>query len=256
MKDFLVMKGEERKQEFQNGLSRQVLLAESNKDVKIYRCILEAGCRLDPELFALDDRLQMFFFIQPTGYVATKNKAWNITEQAAFVPNFNKEVFWFEAGESDLEFIHICGQMNEWDVENYIDYHIITPRFKKVSEGMSYREYHSGNAGSGIESRFLVEDTACGRWNLGIQSGIGPDFVGNHSHDELDQWTYVLPGSEFSYFVDGQKFSAKEGDLIYIPKGMVHSIQAEIGKGIHYLWLKLATDGFSIGRDGYPGSEK
>lgn len=255
MGNVLLMKKSELKEQFRDGLSRQLMLENAHEEVRLYKCTLKAGCGYEPELYGLEDRVQMFFFINPSGYVATKTRAWNITEQAAFIPNFKKERFWIEAGEEDLEFIHLVGNMNDWDVENYIDYHIITPRFKKVSEGMSYREYHSGNAGSRIESRLLVEDTACGRWCMGIQNGTAPDFIGSHCHEELDQWSYVLPGSDFTYTVDGKAFKAEAGDLVYIPRGVCHSIEAEDGKGIRYVWIKLATDGFSTGRDGYPGSE-
>jgi len=256
MANVQIMRKEEVKREFVNGLSRRLMLEGSHTDAKIYRCTLKAGECWEPSIYTIDNKIQMFFFINCSGYVATKNRAWNITEQAVFVPNFDKERFWIEAGEKNLEFLHLVGTMNAYDVENYIDYHIITPRFKTYSEGVQYTESFTGNAGSKIKSCFLVEDTACGRWSMGMNKGNGPVFVGEHSHEELQQWSYILPGSDFHFTADGKEFELHEGDLVFIPKGVLHSARAETGKDLNYVWIKLASEGFSIGRDGYPGTER
>ena len=57
------------------GLTRCELAAGSHPDLTLYECTLKAGCRYEPELLGLDDRMQMFFFVNATGYVATKNRA-------------------------------------------------------------------------------------------------------------------------------------------------------------------------------------
>ena len=245
--------------EFRNteGLIRKELAEGTHPDLTLYECTLKAGCRYTPELFGLDDRMQMFFFVNATGYVATKKKAWNIEEQGIFIPNYKKDEFWIEAGEDDLIFVHIVGVMNAYDEKEFIDYHIILPNMRGKSQCFRFTESHTGNSGSTIESRRLVLDTAFGRWFVGMNDGVGAEaFVGDHSHEHLQQWNYVLPESDFKYTVNGVEKEAKAGDAYFIPKGILHSAKAEDGKGIHYLWIKFASEGFPVGRDGYPGSEE
>ena len=239
------------------GLTRREMAAGTHPDLKLYECVLKAGSRYEPELYGLKDRMQMFFFVNATGYVATKNRAWNIDEQGIFIPNYDKEAFWIEAGKEDLVFVHIVGVMNAYDEKEFIDYHIILPNMRRRSECFRFTEYYTGKIGSLIESRRLVLDTAFGRWFVGMDDGEGEEaFVGKHANEHLHQWNYVLPGSHFKYIVDGKEGEAKSGDVIFIPKVAVNSARPVGGRGIHYLWIKFASEGFPVGRDGYPGSEE
>lgn len=238
------------------GLTKRELAAGSHPELKLYECTLKAGCRYEPELFDLTDRMQMFFFVNATGYVATKMRAWNIEEQGIFIPNYKKEKFWIEAGEHDLTFVQIIGVMNAYDQKEYIDYHIILPNMRGKSQCFRFTEYYTGKLGSTIESRRLVLDTAFGRWFVGMNDGEGEEaFVGEHVLEHFQQWNYVLPGSDFKLTVDGIESEAKAGEAYFIPKGSVQSAKPNPGGGIHYLWIKFASEGFPVGRDGYPGSE-
>lgn len=240
-----------------SGLERKVLAKDSHPELELYECRLQPGCRYEPDLYALTDSMQMFFFVNATGYVATKNRAWNIEEQGIFIPNFDKEPFWIEAGSKELLFVHIVGNMNAYDEKEFIDYHIILPNMRGKSKCFRFTESFTGKAGSTIESRRLVLDTAFGRWFVGMDDGEGADaFVAPHMHEHLQQWNYVLPDSNFKYTVDGKSYEANPGDAYYIPKGKQHSAEPEEGQGIHYLWIKFASEGFPVGRDGYPGSEE
>ncbi len=238
------------------GLTRRELTPGSHPEFVWYECTLKAGHRYEPQLFGLTDRMQMFFFLNPTGYAATKNRAWNIEEPCIFIPNFDKESFWIEAGKEDLKFVHWIGVMNAYDQKEYIDYHIILPNMRKRSEGFRFTEYYTGGAGSSIESRRLVLDTAFGRWFAGINDGEGESaFVKEHCEDNFQQWNYVLPESDFTYTIDGSEYNAGNGDAFFVPKGTPFGAKAAPGKGIHYIWIKFASEGFPVGRDGYPGSE-
>ena len=63
------------------GLTRREIAAGTHPELELYECTLEAGCKFEPELYGLEEKMQMFFFVNATGYVATKNRAWNIEEQ-------------------------------------------------------------------------------------------------------------------------------------------------------------------------------
>ena len=79
------------------GLTRREMAAGTHPELQLYECTLRAGSRYEPELYGLEEKMQMFFFVNATGYVATKDKAWNIKEQGIFIPNYKKEPFWIEA---------------------------------------------------------------------------------------------------------------------------------------------------------------
>ena len=147
--------------------------------------------------------------------------------------------------------------MNAYDEKEYIDYHIILPNMRGKSECFRFTDYYTGKLGSTIESRRLVLDTAFGRWFVGMNDGEGQSaFVGEHTQEHLQQWNYVLPGSHFKYTVNGEEHEAKDGDVIFVPKGASFSAKPVGEGGIHYLWIKFASEGFPVGRDGYPGSEE
>ncbi len=238
------------------GLIRRELSAGTHPEIALYECTLKAGCRYEPELLDLEDRMQMFFFVNTTGYVATKNRAWNIEEQGIFIPNYKKEAFWIEAGAEELKFIHVIGVMNAYDQKEYIDYHIVLPTMRGKSQSFKFTEYYTGKLGSTLESRRLVLDTAFGRWFVGMNDGEGQNaFVGKNTQAHLQQWYYVLPNSHFKYTIDDIESEARSGDIIFVPKGASFSARPVDDGGIHCFWVKFASDGFPVGRDGYPGSE-
>ena len=233
------------------------LVPESHPEFKMWECILRAGSHWEPELFPLSDRMQMFYFLNTTGYAATAKKAWMISEDSLFIPNYDKEDFWLEAGENDLRFVWFQGKMNDYDQKEFIDYHIILPTLKTKEKSFSFTEYYTGGAGSSIISRRLVLDTAFGRWFVGIDEGEGVQaFVSSHVLPHFHQWNYPLPGSDILYTLDGKEYRAAEGDAYYIPKAAESSAKPVNGGKIRYLWIKFASDGFPVGRDGYPGSEE
>lgn len=237
-------------------LTVREMAKDSHSEFQIYECELKAGSRLEPELLAQTDRMQMFFFLNTTGYVATKKRAWNIEAESLFTPNFNKEPFFIEAGEKDLKFVWFKGVMNSYDEKEYVDYHIILPCMRQKLEGFRYTESFTGKAGSSIETRRLVLDTAFGRWYVGMAEGCGSDaFVAPHTQEHLQQWNYCLPESKFTYMIDGVEHEAEAGDTLFIPKGSEFSAKAHDDGAIRYLWIKFASEGFPVGRDGYPGSE-
>ena len=62
---------EDIKQNFIDGLSRYELLAGATEEVKIFRCTLKAGTKWVPQQYAYGEKVQWFFFLNPSGYVGT-----------------------------------------------------------------------------------------------------------------------------------------------------------------------------------------
>jgi mannose-6-phosphate isomerase-like protein (cupin superfamily) len=45
-----------------------------------------------------------------------------------------------------------------------------------------------------------------------------------HRHREQDEWWYILEG-EYRFEVDGQEIYARDGDIVFAPKGSRHTFQ-------------------------------
>lgn len=239
-----------------DGLTCQPLIEKKDGEVSLERCTLRAGTVWQVPTYEMNDRTQIFFFLNASGYVVTDSKAWNIEDNSMFVPNFAKEAVLIKAVGRDLEFLHFECNMTQYDVDLYIWYHMILPRYVRYDKAFSYVESYTGLAGSGIRTSNLVVETAFGRWFFGMNYGTGgAEFVGEHDHPEFDQWVCALPGADFTYRIDGKERQMKENDVVFIPMGTKHEIPpADEGK-VRYLWLKCATKGWTKGRDDDIGSE-
>ena len=215
----------------------------ATEEVKIFKCILRAGMKWDPPKFAYGEKVQWFFFLNPSGYVTTPAVAHNIEDKAIFIPDFDRESFCIQAGEEDLEFLHIEGQMNKIDVAMRGDCHIVLPRFRLLKESWRYTEGFTGNAGSNVKSHMVIEHEYFGRYSMGWNCGKGPTFIGEHVHNDLEQWYYMLDDSEFTYIADGE-FEVHGGDMTHTAMGTSHGSRSKEGQNINYIWIELATNGY------------
>ena len=239
-------KASEYKKEFDaQGLARQGVLTGEYRDVELYKCTLAPGAKWEPELYNPQEEVQIILFTEGTGYVATPHQAFNIDEVAVFVPRFDEEKFFVQA-DGELNFLQIVAAMSDYDRENMADSHISLPRFRPVSQAWTYEENFKTRD---IKSYTLIEHRMFGRLSMGAVYGKGPNVVGQHIHNELEQWYYALPGAKFTYQVNGEEIPFEAGDLSYTPHGNYHGTAAEDGQRFDYVWFELCEDG-------YPGQLK
>lgn len=238
-------KASECKKEFVNGLSRVGVLVGEYQDMEIFRCTLEAGATWSPTLYQEQEKCQMLVFTQGTGYVATPHKAFNIDEVAVFVPEFDREPFQIQA-DTELSVLQIVATLNDYDRENLEESRISLPRFRPVSQAWTYVENFKS---ADIRSYTLIEHRMLGRLSMGAVYGTGPNVVGQHIHNELQQWYYALPGAQFTYQVSGEEIPFEAGDLSYTPSGNYHGTSAIEGQRFDYIWFELCENG-------YPGQIK
>lgn len=230
--------------EFKNGLSRQIIMEGACPDMEIYKCVLQAGEKWMPEVYSFGDRTQFFMFVTPTGYVETRETAYNITDRAAFVPNYDEDRFVIHAGKEDLEFWHFIGKQAKYDIDrmNYI--HIELPRFRLFKDAWRYTEGHTGGSGAKTKSHMVLEHRFLGRYSMGWNFGEGPTFIGEHVHMDLEQWYFMLPGSSMTYTAAGQEFDLVGGDVTYTEMGTPHGSVVNENQKFDYFWVELATDGY------------
>lgn len=240
----------------EDALARVPLFRQEGGEVLIERCTLKAGALWQMDTYAMNDRAQIFFFLNESGYVVTDSKAWNIGANSMFVPNFDRENAAVKAVGRDLEMLRFACNMTEYDARLYVWYHMILPRYIGYDKAFSYVESFTGLAGSAVRTANLIVETAFGRWSFGMDYGVGgKEFASEHVLPEFDQWVCALPGADFVYVVDGKRIPMKENDTLFIRMGSRQEIlPADEGK-VRYLWVKCATNGWSDGRDGDIGSE-
>lgn len=239
-------KASEYKKEFnENGLARQSILTGEYKDVAIYKCTLAAGAKWEPELYPEKEKVQIILFTSGTGYVATPRQAFSINEVSVFIPLFDRESFFIQA-DQELSFLQIVANLSDYDRVNMAESRILLPRFRPVSQAWKYEEDFKT---ADIDSYTLIEHRYFGRLSMGAVYGKGPNVVGQHIHNELEQWYCALPGAKFTYHVSGEDVEFNEGDLSYTPHGNYHGTSAKEGDRFDYIWFELCEDG-------YPGQLK
>lgn len=228
----------------ENGLSRVEILPGACKEMKAFKCVLKAGRSWKPELYAYKDKTQFFAFVTATGFVTTETCSYNITGPANFVPNYDAETFTIYAGKQDLEFYHFIGLMNQYDIDRMDYIHIELPRFRLFKDAWHYTEGFTGGIGSTCVSHMVMEHRYLGRYSMGWNLGEGPSVIGQHTHDDLDQWYFILPGGVMTYSAEGESVHVSEGDVTYTKMGVPHGSSLEEHERFNYFWVEIAIDGY------------
>jgi hypothetical protein len=234
---------------FENGLSKQKILVGEYSQAAFETCAMQPGAQWTPHRYKVEEKNQIFLFTSGKGYITTPRKAFNITEVSVFVPEFDTEVFEIHASADspcNLEFIHIETLMSAYDITCMREARMSLPRFRGLSQGWTYEEDFKG---PGTTSIMLLEHRNLGRLSMGATLGQGPSFVGQHIHNELEQWYHPLPGASFTYTADGEELRLEAGDLSYTAHGFYHGSKAAQGEKFDYIWFELCENG-------YPGEIK
>ncbi len=245
-----VAKHKDVKYEYKDGYARQEILEGVYDQARFFKCALLPGSSIKPKTFSITEHNQLFIFTRGKGFITTPRRAWNITEVGVFIPEFDKEEFTINASSDSkepLEFLHIITELSDYDKTCLKEARITLPRWRGLSEGWTY--YEDFKDENNITSIMLIEHRNLGRLSMGAVLGKGPDTIGEHIHNELQQWYFPLPGSSFTYTADGESIHMIGGDLSFTPSGSVHGSSAAEGEIFDYIWFELCTDG-------YPGEIK
>lgn len=240
MSTIQICKKNEMHDDFHDGLSRVSMLPGAYEDAKTYRCTLKAGQSWSPEVFPFGDRMQIFYFVSGSGYIAMDGYANNINEMSVFVPKFDQTRFTICAG-TDMVFLQFVGKMREYDIKRFGAIGITLPRFKPLRDCWTYDEDFKT---PGIRSYMVVEHRFFGRYSLGAVIGNGPSTVGMHMHPDLLQWCYALPGAKYSYTAEDETIQVEDGDFTFIPMGAHHRVDVKPGDPMDYIWFELCVEGY------------
>ena len=216
-----ISKGADIRHEYTDGVSRVPVLEGAYKDAAVERISLQPGAELSPALYSKTEHNQVFLITAGKGYIATPRRVFNITEVSVFVPDFDKEQFTF----------HCAADAKE---------------FRGVSQAWHYKEDFTG---ADIQQMMMIEHRNLGRLSMGANFGTGPNYIGQHIHNELEQWYIMLPGASFTYTAEDEKIHVEGGDITFTPHGSHHGSECAEGERFAYVWFELCENG-------YPGEIK
>jgi len=216
-----------------NGFAMNELLPGTYKGgIKNYKCFLKAGSEVSPKL--CHDKTVLIIFAKGKGYITTQKELYNITEVAFFAPDFDRVPYTIYAIE-DMEFVISIIEMNEWDKKLFSSYHIRLPFFTLMNDAIKYDQDCKG---PNTTSWSILRPKQLGRILVGVVRAVGEGTI-EKGHPKVEQWNYCLGNSDFKLIVDDEKPVAhKAGDWSYIPAGYDHSLVADKGKEVFYVWYE------------------
>lgn len=237
------------KYDFKDGYACVPVLEGAFDQARFAHCALQSGHSITPDVYSVTEHNQLFIFTKGKGYVTTPRQAWNVTEPGVFVPEFDSERFTITCSadsKQPLEFLHIVTELNDYDKTCLREAHMSLPRFRGVSEAWHYKEDFTG---ADIQQMMMLEHRNLGRLSMGANFGTGPNYIGQHIHNELEQWYIMLPGASFTYTAENEKVHVQGGDITYTPHGSHHGSECAEGEKFAYVWFELCENG-------YPGEIK
>ena len=190
-----ISRGADIQHNYVNGVSRVSILEGAYKDATVERISLQPGADFSAELYTREQHNQVFLITAGKGYIVTPRRVFNITEVSVFVPDFDKESVTFHCAadaKETMEIVHFVTELNDYDKTCLKEAHMSLPRFRGVSGAWHYKEDFTG---ADIQQMMLLEHRNLGRLSMGANFGTGPNYIGQHIHNELEQWYIMLPGA-------------------------------------------------------------
>lgn len=203
--------------------------------IRNYKYYLKAGCEICPELQAED--MVLIMFGKGKGYILSDSEVYDVTEPAFFVPDFAKEAYTVHALE-DMEFVLSTIKMNRWDKEKFNECHNRLPFFRLYTDGDVYDQSCKG---PNTTSWLILGTEQLGRIMVGVVRAVGEGTV-EAGHPQVEQWNYCLGDSDFWLKAgDDEPVRHVAGEFSYIPAGYDHSLVADPGKEVFYVWYEHYT---------------
>jgi len=199
--------------------------------IRNYKYFLKAGAKVNPPLYA--DKQVLLMFGKGTGYVADPKGGHAINEVSFYAPEFDKAPYEVQAF-TDMEFVMAVIDMTEGDWADYAASHARLPFFKPLSKCVKYDQDCKG---PNTTSWHVFNPKQFGHVIVGVVRAIGEGTI-EKGHPAVHQWNYCLGDSDFEMTVDGVTVNHKAGEWSFIPAGPDHSLVAQPGKEVFYVWFE------------------
>jgi mannose-6-phosphate isomerase-like protein (cupin superfamily) len=141
-----------------------------------------------------------------------------------------------------MEYLEFIQEFTENDKKHFEMYHIILPWFNSFSDWHLYTE---GFRAEELRTYAILHQYYLGRMSLGEVVGPAEARLEPHTHPELYQWFYGLPGTDpFLFKAEEEEITVNEGDWICIPNRVSHIVSPKkTGDHIDYVWFEMVVSG-------------
>lgn len=222
-----------------DGFFRGEMLSGAMEGVSTSKCVVKEGHTVQPEQYK--DRAVSLFIYQGTGRIYSGDKTFEITEKCLFCPDFDNEAYTIQA-DTEIQYLELTQKMTEEDWKHFEMYHIVLPWFNTKS---NWHLYIEGFRASELKSFAILHQYYVSRMSLGEVVGPGEARLEPHTHPELYQWFYGLPGTDpFIFKAENDEIEVREGDWICIPNHVPHIVSPmKTGDYIDYVWFEMVVPG-------------
>lgn len=222
-----------------DGVACVELLPGTVEGIRNYKYYLKAGSKVSPLRYA--DKAVVFIFGKGTGYVAGTDGGYKIEGLSFYAPDFEHAEYYMYAIE-DMEFMMCVADMNDYDFLRSGECRVHTPFFRTIEQSYRY-DQNCKTAGTCSKSVLFGDFGRLGKLTIGVVHGSNSAECGTieKGHGEVHQWNYCVGNSDFTLTVETEKVHQKAGDWSFVPAGHDHSLCAEEGKEVYYVWVELYT---------------
>lgn len=123
------------------------------------------------------------------------------------------------------------------DWEDFKESHLRLPYFRPLSKCVKYDQDCKGPH---TTSWHVLNSKQLGHVILGVVRANGEGTI-EKGHPSVHQWNYCLGDSDFDMTVDGETVHHVAGEWSFIPAGPDHSLVAQPGKEVFYVWFEQFT---------------
>lgn len=222
------------------------LLPGTHDEVRAYKYYMKAGSTIRPELYKDHSVLYVFGNVRGgQGILQDAHRIYPLDTVCFYAPDYDREAYTITA-VTDFEFVQVVAHMDSHDWECAQDTQLTLPWFKTEAQCDRY-DQDCKTPGTISRTVLYGEFDRFGRLTCGICEAWNGGGTIEKGHPEVHQWNYAIAGSDYWMKVgDGTTegtdyFDRVEGDWDFIPAGPDHTLYAEDGHHLHYVWVEFNT---------------
>jgi hypothetical protein len=141
--------------------------------------------------------------------------------------------------KTDVKIFEIQYLKRDGDEELIKDWKVKFPYILPYEKSLQYKDAAKSDK---TISRIMLEQRHIPRFAMGSVEMIGPDHMLGHGHPKLDQFFVSFPENDIFVILDGEPYRMRGDEILHIPLGGDHGVQAIENKHCHYIWIDFMMD--------------
>lgn len=228
----------------EDGVEVRELFPGLHPEVRAFKISMRAGSSFAPALYEDYSVLNIFGHIDDAdGFLQDAHGVYRLNTTCFYAPNYAKEPYTIYAATA-LEFVQVLAHMDSHDLDDSIDTVLALPFFRRESQCERY-DQDCKTMGTISRTVLFGEFDRLGRLTCGICEARDGNGTIEEGHSEVDQWNYAIAGADYWMKTGAgdqtETVRRVAGDWDYIPAGLDHTLFADHGKHLHYVWVEFNT---------------